>query len=95
MPPCFVSNKIILNDLSVLNFPSVAESARSIYTYLSIVNSNPLVSHLASSSVPDNLPRPLKRKWPHELLILKYDLSATIEVFLGNNTLRHNIGQYY
>ncbi|CAH1389475.1 unnamed protein product [Nezara viridula] len=51
--PYFVTNKIIHNDL---NIPYVSDLAQSFHNKLQN-HPNPLVSNLASSSIPDNPPR--------------------------------------
>ena len=70
--PYFVTNKLIHTDLNV---PYVADLAQTRYLSLHSKlrnHSNPLVSRLASHSIPDNPPRCLKRIWPRDLLILYY-----------------------
>jgi len=66
--PWYVSNRSLHHDLNV---PTI--SALALYNYnnfhKNVLNHpNPLITKLASKTLPDNPPRRLKRKWPRDLI---------------------------
>ncbi|CAH1405884.1 unnamed protein product [Nezara viridula] len=62
----FVTNKIIHNDLDVSD---LAQSRYLFFHNKLQIHLNPLFSNLASSSIPDNPPRRLKRRWPRKEIV--------------------------
>ncbi|CAH1391417.1 unnamed protein product [Nezara viridula] len=67
--PFYVTNDIIHKDLNVPYVSDLAQSRYPSFHNKLLNHPKPLISNLASSSIPDNPPRSLKRRWPRDLLM--------------------------
>lgn len=66
--PWYVSNRTLHNDLNIPMLTSLASYHYKKFHTNALNHSNPLISKLASLTIPDNPPRRLKRNWPRDLL---------------------------